>query len=79
MRWQELVNGELLLRAERDFDAIVTTDKRLRYQQSLAGRRLAIIVLPTTSWPILRMHTARIAAAVDSIHPGAYLELQLPE
>ena len=51
MGWAELQNGDLLTAAEKDFQAFITTDKNLRYQQNLAGRRLAILVLPTTSWP----------------------------
>jgi len=57
--WAEIENGELLDLAEAAFDAFVTTDKNLRYQQNLAGRRLAILVLPTTSWPKIQVHVGR--------------------
>ena len=41
-----LSNGELLRAAEKaGFDIFVTTDKNLKYQQNLKGRRLAILVL----------------------------------
>lgn len=50
MGWSGLENGALLRSAEEAFDALITTDQSLRYQQNLAGRRLAIVVLPTTSW-----------------------------
>jgi predicted nuclease of predicted toxin-antitoxin system len=49
MGWGELDNGELLAAAEAEFDLLVTTDKNLRHQQNLTGRRLAIVILPTTS------------------------------
>jgi hypothetical protein len=49
MGWSKLSNGELLAAAERSFDAFITTDQNLRHQQNLAGKRLAILVLPTTS------------------------------
>jgi hypothetical protein len=49
MGWSELDNGKLLSAAEIEFDAIITTDQSIRYQQNLAGRRLAVVVLPTTS------------------------------
>jgi hypothetical protein len=75
--WTELDNGRLLTAAESEFDALVTTDKNLRYQQNLAGRRLAILVLPTANWPELRIHEARIAAAVDALQPGDIVELKL--
>ena len=47
--WSRLGNGELLEAAERQFDVLVTTDRNLRYQQSVTGRSLSILVLPTTS------------------------------
>ena len=49
MNWGELDNGELLTAAESEFDVLVTTDKNLRYQQKLAARHLAVLILPTTS------------------------------
>jgi hypothetical protein len=48
--WSQLSNGELLARAEKEFDVLVTTDRNLQHQQNLSGRRLAILVLPTTNW-----------------------------
>ncbi|HEX3856903.1 MAG TPA: hypothetical protein VHY30_06380 [Verrucomicrobiae bacterium] len=50
MGWAKLNNGDLLAAAEKSFDAFITTDQNLLYQQNLTGRRLAILVLPTTSW-----------------------------
>lgn len=47
--WMDLTNGELLTRAEETYDLLVTTDQQMRYQQNLAGRRLAIAVLMSTS------------------------------
>ena len=48
--WSTLKNGELLDAAEREgFDVFVTTDKRLRYQQNLGTRRVAIVCLMSTS------------------------------
>jgi len=76
MGWTEFDNGALLARAEAEFDALVTTDQNLRYQQNLARRRLAIVVLPTTSWPIIRVHARRILAAIDAVAAGNYVELK---
>jgi len=49
MGWADLSNGDLLGASEKSFDLLMTTDQNLKYQQNLAGRRLAILVLPTTS------------------------------
>ncbi len=73
--WAALENGELLLSAEGQFDALITTDQSLRHQQNLAGRRLAILVLPTTSWPKIQAHVAEVVAAISGSRPGDYREL----
>jgi hypothetical protein len=75
MGWSALSNGDLLDAAEAQFDAFVTTDQNLRYQQNLAGRRLAILVLPFASWPKLQ---SSIVSAVDGLKPGDFVELALP-
>ncbi len=75
MRWAELDNGDLLDAAEAAFDALITTDQNLRYQQNLGGRRLAILVLPTTSWPIIQTHVAEVVAAINGLRAGEYREL----
>jgi len=74
--WSDLANGDLLQQAEAQFDLLITTDQNLRHQQNLAGRRLAILVLPTTSWPKIRQHEAEVLTAVDTIRPGEYRELR---
>ena len=78
MGWSTLENGDLLLAAESQFDVLVTTDQNLGYQQNLAGRRLAILVLPFASWPRLRTHLPTIVTAIETLNPGDYLELGLP-
>jgi len=75
MGWAELKNGELLKIAETAFEVFITTDQNLRYQQKLTGRRLAILVLPTTSWPKIRAHVAEVVAAVNELRPGEFREL----
>jgi hypothetical protein len=74
MGWAELSNGTLLRSAESEFD-VLTTDRNIRYQQSLAGSRLAILILPTTSWPRICASEALVAAAVDALRPGDVVEL----
>jgi hypothetical protein len=73
--WATLSNGELLTSAEAAFDVLVTTDRSLRFQQNLKGRRLAVLVLPTTSWPKIKPRAPDIAAAVSALHPGDYREV----
>jgi hypothetical protein len=75
--WAQLDNGELLAAAENQFDVLVTTDQNLRYQQNLGGRRLAILILPTTNWAALRAHEARIGTAINALRPGDTVELKI--
>jgi hypothetical protein len=49
--------------------------KNLRYQQNLAGRRIAIIELPTNDLKTLLANAAAIQSAVDAIQPGQYLKI----
>ena len=78
MGWAELNNGDLLEAAEAAFDLLVTTDKNLHHQQNLARRKLAVLVLPTTSWPKIQRHLASVAATVDGLCPGDCHELIFP-
>ena len=74
--WGTLQNGALIAAAESNgFDVLLTTDKNLKYQQNLAGRRLAIVVLSTTSWPRIRVVAAKVAEAVVGAVPGSYAEV----
>ena len=48
--WRTTENGNLIIRAEEEgYEVIVTTDQSMRYQQNLAGRKLAIVVLMATA------------------------------
>ena len=77
--WEELTNGALIDAAEQaGFVLMVTTDKNIRYQQNLEGRKLALIVLEHAQWPMVKLVTARIVAAVDAAVPGSYLEVDVP-
>ncbi len=73
--WSRLTNGDLLAAAEGKFDVLVTTDQNLRYQQPLTGRTLAILVLPTTSWPRLRDRVGEIIKALGLLKTGDYVKL----
>ena len=78
--WSRLSNGMLLDAAEAaGFDVFVTTDKNLRYQQHLATRRIAVVVLSTTSWPRMARVRGQIAEAVDgATQVAAFIEVPIP-
>ena len=77
--WDTLKNGDLLTAAEHaGFDVFLTTDKNLQYQQSLAGRTIAIVVIGIQQWPALRPHVARVVAAVNGARPGGFTLVEFP-
>jgi hypothetical protein len=60
-------------------DVLLTTDRRMRHQQNLSARRIALVVLTgSTKWSRVRQHTDRIAAAVSAATPGSYTEVEIP-
>lgn len=78
MGWAGTKNGELLRRAEEEFDVFVTADQQLRYQQNLSGRTLAIIVLPTNQVRAVISVLPAIENALKLVQPGAVIEIPLP-
>ena len=72
--------GELLAEAEAaGFDLLVTTDKNIRQQQNLTGRRIAIVVLGNPQWPVLRLHVQQVVSAVNVATPGSFLVVDIPD
>jgi hypothetical protein len=77
--WHELENGELIERAEdAGFELLLSTDKNIRYQQNLAGRKIALVVLGNSQWPMVRLHLDRVVAAINAATPGSYVEVEIP-
>jgi hypothetical protein len=75
--WDTLGNGALLNAAEEaGFELLLTTDRRIRYQQNLRVWRIALVVLAgSTSGPASASHADRIAAVVAAATPGSYSEV----
>ena len=70
-RWSQLGNGELLDHAERDeYDLLITTDQNMQYQQNVAARRLAIVVLCSNRWPRIRQRIEAIRKVVEETRSG---------
>jgi hypothetical protein len=77
--WSQLKNGKLLDAAEADgFVILLTTDTNLRYQQNLSSRRIAIVVLTTTSWPRIRRAVELVVRSINAATPGSYTEVTIP-
>ena len=58
---------------------LLTTDKNIRYQQNLIGRKIALVVLANPRWPVVRLYVQRVVSAVNAASPGRYTEVDIPE
>src|SRR5258708_38077693 len=78
--WDRLSNGALLDAAEEArFELLLTTDRRIRYQQNLAARKGALVVLTgATKWSCVRLHLERMAVVVDTAVPRSDSEIAIP-
>lgn len=74
--WAGIGNGELVQRVDGRFDVLLLADKNLRYQQNLAGRRVALVELPTNRWPALQPLLGRVIAIVENAAPGSYTRVE---
>ncbi len=70
--WAGMKNGELLEAAGNEFDAIVTTDRGMPYQQNLSRFDLAVVVLEakSNSYEDLASLMDRTNAALGEVVPG---------
>lgn len=80
MGWSQLANGALLAAAEAEgFEAMITADRNIRYQQNLSGRRIALVELTTSHSDTVIAGAALIEAALRTIAPGGYALVTLPK
>jgi hypothetical protein len=65
-------NGELLRLAQNRFDAFITLDKGLPFQQNLANLKIALLVIraKTNQMTDVLPHVPECLAALDSIRRG---------
>ena len=77
--WDRLANGDLIQSAEQHgYEILITTDQSMKYQQNLAGRSLAIIVLLSGTWPYPESRIEDIRAVVAEVDPGEVREVLIP-
>ncbi|HBP86805.1 MAG TPA: DUF5615 family PIN-like protein [Nitrospirales bacterium] len=76
--WTGMKNGDLFAAASQQFTIFITADKNLRYQQSLSGNPLSIIVLPTNQVPLVLTLLPLIRDTVLAIQPNELIEISLP-
>ena len=73
MGWARLSNSDLLDAAEQaGFQALVTCDQNIVFQQNLMGRNIAVVVLSTNTWPLIRAQPQIVRRAVANATPGNF-------
>ena len=77
MGWGDLDDGPLLAAMAGSFDALVTVDQNLPYQQNLKARPFAVFVLRAHSNRLtdLARLVPRLRAALKRAAPGQVIEL----
>lgn len=73
--WAGIKNGTLLKLAEDAYDVFISSDKNLQYQQSVTGRKLAIVILPSNQLPIVENLLPQLEEALRAIKAGDFVEL----
>lgn len=75
--WAGVTNGELLSRAEEEFNALLTMDQGIKYQQNLQSRSLGIvtIVAPNNEYETLLPLVPEIDSALQELETGRVLSV----
>ena len=74
--WAELTNGVLLNAAEAaGFEVFLTADQNIPYQNSISGRRIAVVVLGTNRLNTLFANVRHIIEAVETVAAGSLVRL----
>lgn len=69
--WATLSNTDLLNAAERSgFEVFITCDQNIAFQQNLASRHIAIVLLMTNRWDDIRAQPLTVHHAVDNATRG---------
>jgi predicted nuclease of predicted toxin-antitoxin system len=73
--WSGIKNGKLLALAATRFDAFVTVDKNLPYQQNSAALPIAVLVLDAVSTELhyLLPLVPQLQAALNQLTPCSYV------
>jgi hypothetical protein len=78
LNWIGIKNGELLKAAEEaGFDVLITSDQGIPYQQNMAGRKLAMIMLSTPNWNMVKEAASKISAALAVAAPGSFTNVDI--
>jgi hypothetical protein len=75
--WSGIANGDLLRRASKEFDVLLTGDQNLEFQQSRAALSIAVVVLVAVNNRIetLRPLMPEVLAVLSTIREGQFVRV----
>ena len=78
MGWAGIKNGALLRLADGQFDALVTVDQGIEYQQNLSGLSISVVVMvaPSNDVDDLRPLLPSVERALASARPGEIMRVR---
>ena len=78
MGWGGVKNGKLLTLAAEQFDAFLTVDRNLQYQQNLAALPIAVVVLEARSneLPYLLPLVPKLNDALTRLQPRGFATIE---
>jgi hypothetical protein len=62
---------------EAGFDLFITADQEIAYQQNLTGRKIAVLVLSTNNWSVIKEQVSKISVAIEAATPGSLVSLDI--
>ena len=73
-----LKNGDLLRAAEGVFDALITVDQNIPYQQNLKSFQLAVLVLiaKRNKYEVLKQLIPKALESLESLEPGSVIRIE---
>ena len=79
MGWGGTKNGKLLALAATEFDALITFDKNMQYQQNMSTLPLSIIVLNASSNEVefLAPLVPKLEIALATMLPKSFISIEL--
>jgi hypothetical protein len=82
MGWAKFQNGQLLSAAEREgFHVLLSGDQTIKYEQSMAGRKIAVVSMSDNHWPIVKDYVEAVEAAkpgeIKTVFCGKFVPLKL--
>ncbi len=77
--WKGMRNGELLRRASKTFDALITMDKGIEHQQNLRKYTIGIILISAKSNRLQDIEPAmrRVNQVLRTLEPGQVIPVSL--